>query len=310
MSRALLGTAGVAALLLLTGCEDIAGFEGINEDFHSSYNVKAGGHLELTNRNGGVEITGWDRDSVEVAGTKYAPDRDSLRDVKVDVQQDGDRLVVRTETPKGNWRGGNFGVRYRIHVPRQFMLDRVETTNGAITAEDLQGGGKLKSTNGKLAFARLTGNYNAETTNGGIELTDLSGEQHLATTNGGVRGSLKQGSVEASSTNGAIDITVAQPQADRPIRVETTNGSVQLAMAEFRGNPVHAETTHGSVTLRLPEGTNATLDAHTSSAKVTSDLPLTSTEDSSKHSLRGRLGSGGPTIEASSSSGSIRVERF
>jgi hypothetical protein len=37
---------------------------------------------------------------------------------------------------------------------------------------------------------------------------------------------------------------------------------------------------------------------------------LSSTEEMSKHQLKGRLGSGGPLISASSSSGSIRIEKY
>ena len=310
MGKAIGGASGLAAILLLGGCSGMAGFEGVTEEFHNTYNMGPGGHLELNNRNGSLEITGWDRKSVEVSGTKYAPDQEGLKDVKVDVRQDGDRLSIRTETPRNDWHGGGYGVRYRIHVPRQFTLDRVETTNGSVTAEDLEGGGQVKSTNGKLVVSRLTGDYRLETTNGAVELDDLSGSDRVVTTNGAVRGRMKQGSLDAHSTNGSIDLTVTNPQTDQPIRVNTTNGSIKLALAEFNGNPVHAETTHGSVTLRLPSDVNGQLRAETSLSKISNDLPLTSTDEQSKHSLSGKLGSGGPAIEASTTTGSIRIERY
>lgn len=310
MGKTLLSAGGLAAALLLAGCDGMAGFEGVNEDFHNSYNMPSGGHLDLTNKNGSLEITGWDRNSVEISGTKYAPDREGLRDVKVEIRQDGDRLTVRTETPKHDWHGGGYGVRYRIHVPRRFTLDRVETTNGAVTAEDLEGGGKLKSTNGKLAMAHLMGDYTLETTNGSVELEDLSGMQRATTTNGSVRGQLKEGNLEAESTNGTIDLTLMKPKSDRPIKLSTTNGSIKLAVAEFHANPIHVETTHGSITLRLPSDVNGRLRAETSLAKISSDVPLTSTDEQSKHVLAGRFGSGGPAIDASTTTGAIHIERY
>lgn len=299
-----------AAALLLASCDGMAGFEGVNEDFHSSYQMTSGGHLDLTNKNGSLDVAGWDRDSVEVSGTKYAPDREGLRDVKVEIRQDGDRLTVRTETPKGDWRGGGYGVRFHIHVPRRFALDRLETTNGAITAEDLEGGGKVKSTNGKLVLARLTGDYTLETTNGAVEMDDLAGLQRATTTNGSVKGQLKEGNLEAETTNGAIDLTLMKPKSDRPVKLGTTNGSIKLAMAEFHSNPIHMETTHGSITLRLPSDVNARLHAETSLAKIESELPLSSTEEKSKHLLSGRFGSGGPAIDASTSTGGIHIEKY
>ena len=310
MGRTICGASGLAALLLLAGCGDMAGFEGVTEEFHNSYNMTQGGHLDLNNRNGSVEITGWDRSSVEVSGTKYAPDSERLKEIKVDIRQDGDRLEIRTQTPENKWPSGNYGVRYRIHVPRQITLDQVETTNGTVTAENLDGGGKIKSTNGKLIGTRLKGDYHLETTNGSVELDDASGTEHVQTTNGAIRGQLKQGNIDAHTTNGSIDLTLMNPQSEKPVRLDTTNGSIKLAMAEFHGNPVHVETTHGSVTLRLPKDVNGNLRAETSLAKVSSDLALTSTDDESKHALRGKLGSGGPAIEANTTTGAIHIERY
>jgi DUF4097 and DUF4098 domain-containing protein YvlB len=101
-----------------------------------------------------------------------------------------------------------------------------------------------------------------------------------------------------------------KPADSRPIRMSTTNGSLTLAMAEFHGNPINAETSHGSVTLRLPKDTNANLEAETSMASITSDLSLSAVEERSKHTLRGRLGSGGPSISAGTSMGAIRIQRY
>jgi len=121
---------------------------------------------------------------------------------------------------------------------------------------------------------------------------------------------IKNGAIQAQSTNGTLDLTVEKPAESRPIRLSTTNGSLTLALAEFHGNPINAETSHGSVTLRLPSDTNANLEAETSMASVSSDLTLSSVEERSKHSLRGRLGSGGAAISASTNMGSIRIQRY
>ena len=299
--------------LLLSSCGPLPGSEGVTEDFHSSYNMSPGGRLRLSNRNGSLEVTGWDRNTVDVSGTKYAPEREALRDVKVEINQSGDTLDVRTRTPErggGWWHGGGYGVRYRIHVPRRFLLDRVETTNGAITVEDLEGGGYVKSTNGKLSFVRTSGDYHLETTNGAIELEDCAGVERAETTNGSVRARLKNGTLEARSTNGGIDVRVSKPQDGKSIRLSTTNGGVNLAMEEFHGNPIRIETTHGGITVRLPENANANVDARTNVGGVSSDLALSSSEQRGKHELRGRIGSGGPEIELSTSTGGIHIERI
>lgn len=312
MAKSLAATGFLAALLTLGGCSPMVGFDQATEDFHFDYPLQPGGQLNLSNTNGSVEITGWDRPTIDVSGTKYGPDSNRLKDVQVKVNASGKDATITTIIPRGDWGGwhGSYGVRYRIHVPRNIALNQVETTNGAITAEDLSGGGRIKSTNGKLALNYLTGDYRAETTNGAIEMENCSGLETADTTNGSVRGHLKEGAIEAKSTNGPLDITVDKPRDNKPIRMTTTNGSLTLALAEFHSNAVRVETTHGSVNLRLPDSTNARLRAETSMASIHNDLPLSSTEESSKHELRGQIGAGGPDIEASANMGSIHISRY
>ncbi len=310
MARMLAVTGFLAAVMTLGGCRPMAGFDQATEDFHFSYALQPGGQLNLTNTNGSVEITGWDRNSLDISGTKYGPDQNRLKEIQVKVNASGKDATIATVIPRGdNWHG-SYGVRYRIRVPRNIALSPVETTNGAITAEDLSGGGRIKSTNGKLTLTYLAGDYRAETTNGAIEMENCSGLQRAETTNGGVRGHLKEGAIEATSTNGALNVTVDKPRENKTIKMTTTNGSLALALAEFHGNAVRVGTTHGSVTLRLPDNTNAHLRAETSMAGIHNDLPLSSTEEHSKHELRGQLGKGGPDIEASTNMGSINISRY
>jgi hypothetical protein len=309
VGRMLAVSTSVAAVLWLGGCADMNGFDQAREDFHYSYPLQPGGNFDLTNTNGSVEITGWDRESIDVSGTKYAPEQSDLAAIQVKVNATGNNASVTTEIPQRSWHG-SYGVRYRIRVPKKIRLGRAETTNGAVTVEDLEGGGRLRSTNGKLSLSRLVGDYDLETTNGSINLEDCSGVQNAETTNGSVRGRIKQGSITARSTNGAIDLTFDRPMESKPIRVTTTNGSVTLALAEFHNNSVRAKTRNGSVTLRLPSDTNAYLAAETSMAHASSELTLTSVDEQSKHSLRGKLGSGGPEISASTSMGNIQVQRY
>jgi len=302
-------SASVAAVVWLGGCGDMNGFNQAREDFHYSYPLQPGGSLDLTNTNGSVEITGWDRESIDVSGTKYAPEQSGLSAIQVKVNATGNNATVSTEIPQRSLHG-SYGARYRIRVPRKIRLARAETTNGSIEVEDLEGGGRLRSTNGKLSLARLIGDYDLETTNGSISLDDCSGLANAETTNGSVRGRMKQGSVIARSTNGPIDLTFDRPVESKPIRVTTTNGSVTLALAEFHNNPVRAKTSNGSVTLRLPSDTSAYLTAETSMARPSSELALTSVDEQSKHSLRGKLGNGGSEISAVTSMGNIQVQRY
>ena len=68
------------------------------------------------------------------------------------------------------------------------------------------------------------------------------------------------------------------------------------------------QTSNGGVTLRLPSATNARLSASTSNSTVSTDFDLlVKGGEISKRRMSGLLGSGGPSIDISTSNGHIRV---
>lgn len=295
----------LASMIGLCACDGIGDFGRVQEDFHYSYAMQPGGHLDIENRNGSISIVGWDRDSIDVAGTKYAPEDAELKQLQIKVDVSGNMASIVTETPNGSW--GNYGANYTIHLPRTTLVSRAKSTNGSVTAEDMSGGGSLLSTNGRIQLRRDEGNFDIRTTNGSVEFEDCSGVERAETTNGNVDGVLKTGAFDAHTTNGSIDVTISKPLANETLRAKTTNGSIKLELDNFASNPIRVETTHGPVTLRLPHDTDARIDARTNLAEVRSDLPV-SAEQSEKHELRGQLGKGGPVISATTTTGSIRIE--
>ncbi len=297
------------AAMAVTGCGAAGGFDQAKEDFHYSFPLEAGGNLHLDNANGSVQITGWDRNTIEISGTKYAPSTDDLRDVKIKAGVHGSDAVIETQTPHRSFHG-SYGANYVIHLPRKIVLEHVQTSNGSISVNDLDGGGKVVSSNGKIAMDHAIGDYAIETTNGGIDLEQCRGAFRAESSNGALKGNLATGSINASTTNGSVNFTVDKPKEGQPLRASSTNGSVTLAIAEFHDNPIKADTTNGSVTLRLPGDINAKLDASTTMSSIKSDLPIMTTGEISKHHLSGKLGNGGPLISAETTMGSIHLQRY
>jgi DUF4097 and DUF4098 domain-containing protein YvlB len=224
------------------------------------------------------------------------------------IQVDGNNVKIRTDHPRSSWHGG-YGARYQIRAPHQIALGLIQSTNGAITVEDLSGPGRVQTTNGSLSLTRIDGDYDAHTTNGSIHVADGSGNFRLHTTNGAMKGNLKKGSVIAETTNGGVDFTVDSPAAAQPFRLHSTNGGITLRLAGFSENPIKAETTNGGITLRLPADANAMLSASNSTSSITTDFTLSGSVNESKHHVSGQLGSGGPLIELHTSTGGIHVEK-
>jgi DUF4097 and DUF4098 domain-containing protein YvlB len=294
----------------LAGCGDLGQFDRYREDFHFSQAFQPNGRLEVENFNGSVDVASWDRNTIDVSGTKYAPSKEQMARIKVDFHVDGGVAYVKVQRADSISWGGGYGAKFLIRVPKATAMSRVKTTNGGISVEDVEGGGNVLSTNGRILLARASGAYDLETTNGGIELDQCQGAIRAHTTNGSVRGQLASGAINAGTTNGAIDVTLRKSNPGDSQRVETTNGSVTLALGELKDNEVSVSSTNGSVTLRLPDSVNARLEATNSASSIQNDVMPFTVEEQSKHRLTGKFGSGGPLIRLHTSSGGIHINKY
>src|ERR1700688_4649786 len=109
----------VAASLLLGGClyvGDFDGFDSYREDFHSTHPLESGGSVSIETFNGSIELAGWEQNSVEVNGTKYASTKSALDDIKVDVSSPSGSVRVRASKISDFHR--NMGMRFTVRVPK------------------------------------------------------------------------------------------------------------------------------------------------------------------------------------------------
>ena len=279
------------------------------EDFHYSYPQSAGGRLVLENFNGSVEVTGWDQNTVDVTGTKYAETRDLLNAIRIEATNSANE--VRIKTVKPNVRHGNMGAKYVIRVPRRTELERVSSSNGSMRIEDVEGNSRLNTSNGSLRLTRVRGNIEAASSNGAVEVNDADGSLSLRTSNGSVHAEHVVGDLEAETSNGAIHVHLSDTQSSRPIRLSTSNGSVELQMDSPRQNDIIASTSNGGITVRMPGSVSADLHAATSSTgSIHSDFDILTRGMLSKHRLDGKIGGGGPRYELTTSNGSIRLMKM
>lgn len=300
-----------AAAFILTGCEEWGDWGSVDrhkEDFQQSHAMKPGGRLSLENMNGSVEIYGWDENKVEITGTKYARSEQALQALKIDIVASGDSVRIRTVPPSGH-RGG-MGARYVIHVPRKIEIDRVASSNGRVHLEGVDATARLRTSNGAVRILRVKGAVEVDTSNGSVELTEHTGPAVLHTSNGAIRADGVRGQFEATTSNGSITANISDPEPSRPVKLDTSNGSINLTMAAVRGNDIHASTSNSSITLKLPANVGAQLKARTSNSSVTTEFDTAVKGTISKNLVEGVIGSGGPLIDLSSSNGAIRVLRM
>ncbi len=306
----LLGTAWLFASIFLAGC-DFDEFDSghrVKEDFHHSYTLKQGGRVELEGFNGSVEIRGWDRETVEIDGTKTASSDTLLQEIKIDIANSDDSVRIRAIRPQV--RRGSMGVSFVLSVPRKVLLERIQSSNGGIRVSGVEGNARLRSSNGSIKVSSFKGDLDAVTSNSGVELSEFSGGATLHTSNGSIRAEGVRGFLEATTSNASIDARVIETAGGRPIRVQSSNGRVVLAVESLKDSDVRASTSNSSVTVKLPASANARVRASTSNSSIDSEFDVSTRGSISKNRLEGTIGSGGPLVDLQSSNGSIRIQRL
>lgn len=308
MQRTTLGLITASSLLLLGGCD----FEGMEwgdsnrykQEFSYDHKLNPGGRVFLENFNGSVELLGWDKDTVQITGTKYASRQEVVDQMKIEVVSEPNSLRVRTIRPFE--RNCQCGAKYTIRLPKKVALDRVESSNGSLRVENIDGEARLRTSNGSIRVMDMRGTIEAVTSNASIDVNSFAGGASLKTSNGRIRAEGVRGSFDADTSNASIDVTIDELDAGRPLKLDSSNGSINLTLLNWNQNPIVASTSNASVNVRLPTGVNAQLRARTSNSSITSDYEVATTE-TSKNKLDGRIGSGGPLIELSTSNGGVRL---
>lgn len=276
----------VAVAGLTVGCEDMDfGGERFEAPFHSTFDLKPGGRLEVETFNGSVELSSWDQNKVDISGTKYASSQTVRDAIKIETNATPDLVTVRTVRPIE--RHGNMGARFIIRVPRELAGSRITTSNGSIRFTEIQGDAKLHTSNGGVEVSRGKGNLDISSSNGGIDVEEFAGSAVIRTSNGHVHAEHIVGPVEATTSNGAITLAFdASPKSN-----------------------VRATSSNSSITVRMPSTSAARLRAATSNSSITSDFEVATQGEISKNHLEGTINGGGALLDLSSSNGAIKIEK-
>ena len=190
-------------------CLFLPGFANTNEVYNQSFKLSSGGHFQLDNVNGSVQVEGWDRDEVEVQAVKTAQtDSRALEDVKIEVESTPGDVAVHTHYPSSE--SGEVAVEYHIHVPNRVLLGCVTTVNGSLSVRGVNGAATLKSVNGNVEVIDSSGRFSAKTTNGDVhvELRKLmdGAPMNVETVNGSV--------VLGLPSNASADLKVRNTNGD------------------------------------------------------------------------------------------------
>ena len=294
---------------LLAGCEVNLNTEGLSAREVKSFKVTGQPEIVLDTFDGAIELHSWDRNEIEVEVEKRAMEQVLLDEIKIDAQQQGDKIIVKVTGPtRVNSHGLTIGVhisptaRLRVAVPRSANINAT-SGDGSIRAEAIAGRIVLRTTDGSVTATRLGGDIQIRSGDGSIRIDNTTGKLDLETDDGSI-------GVNASPT---------------VLHARTGDGSVRIAIdpETVMGDNWDITTSDGTVTLTLPGIFNAELDAETSDGAVRTNHPLLDDEQREnrregedgderrerRRTLRAKIGEGGKIVKIRSGDGSIRIER-
>jgi hypothetical protein len=206
--------------------------------------------VSIENIQGDITVEAWDRAEAEVAVVKWAlGPTANPDDVHIDVGANGQRLTLRTLYPRQS--EDPVRVDYRVRVPRQVRLEHLRTVEGNIKVRDTEGAVDARTLNGDIENLNVTGGVVARAVNGNI----------------------------------AVSLRVL-PEGSAPVKMETINGDLLLA---------------------LPAEANADLELNTVAGRVESDYIVTVSEVAGDTSQRIRVGHGSTPIRLRTIRGNIHV---
>jgi hypothetical protein len=159
-------------------------------------------------RNGGVHVTGWNRDEYAITAC-LAAGGESESEAKATLSQL--KLSVRDGQVTVEGPGAEDWVAYLIiQAPNGAALD-LTSLNGAIGVSDFSGTIQARSTNGPITFREVTGQVRADVQNGPIGVRGSSGDFHLTAQNGPLTIELNGsqwsgGEIEGRTQNGPLTL--------------------------------------------------------------------------------------------------------
>lgn len=303
-----LATILLVSATLLPGCEVNLNSEGLTARDVKTFKVTGQAELSLDTFDGAIELHSWDRNEIEVEVEKRAMEQSLLDAIKVDAQQQGDKITIKVTGPASADRHGvTIGMhisptaRLRVAVPRNININAT-SADGSIRAEAIEGKLVLHTNDGSVSGTRLGGDIQIRSGDGSIRLDGITGKLDLETTDGSI-------GIEATPT------VLHARTGDGSIRV---NIGADTTMADNWD----LTTDDGTVTVTLPGLFNAELDAETSDGAVRASHPLLpedqrerrdgedrSEQRERRRVLRAKMGDGGKTFRIRTGDGTIKVER-
>ncbi len=266
-----------------------------------------------------AEKTGW--------GTNEAGAQESLKNLKVVIDQSGDTIKVSVKQPNEaglNLRPRGGSVKFTISVPAETTV-KVQSSASKLTLSGTTGDADLKTEFGDIVVSDVTGSLLAESSTGNVDAKNITSQQEvtLSTEFGNLEAHNISGSdITATSTNGQINLSgvkasgllktegdfgntsITDSQA-AVLDVKSTNGKVNLEKVAVDG-AITVKSDFGDLVLEDVSG--STYELNTQNGLIRVDGARGSIKAHSEFGEVKVLNAQNATLDLSSVNGSLTFE--
>ena len=287
---------------------------GVTEKISKSFKVGPSGTLDVANVSGNVVVTEGGTDTIVIdAVKKYrgpaADAKDQFARATIEMMERAGRVDVKTTYTDRHTR---VSIDYTVTAP----------SGTTVFAHSMSGDVKVTNIKGEVRIDTVSGNVTATGTPAATLVRTVSGdataigidhqnELRVSTVSGNVTiRSARARSVDADSTSG--DVTLTDVLCDRAL-VKAFSGDIAYSGSLSKAGRYQFQSQSGEILLTLVGTTGFELDASTFSGSVRSDFPVTVPPgqpiggQGPRKTLRGVVGSGGPTLTIKAFSGDISI---
>jgi DUF4097 and DUF4098 domain-containing protein YvlB len=263
------------------------------------------GIVEITNIAGSVDVSGWDRDEVEVVGTL------SRNVEKLTVEHRGGRVEISVELRKSrhdkSGRGhSDVDTQIVVRVPRASKV-HIETVDATVTSKGLGGALSIESVSGSILVEKGPPELRVVTVAGSVVVR--SGVESLAIET--VTGSVKihcGRKITATAVSGQIEILGAEGVED--LKLEVVAGDITFEGSLAPSGWIDASSHNGSIDIALPKSVSASFEVTTFSGQIENELGPASERVgryTPEQEVRFQTGSGEGRVSLESFAGSITI---
>lgn len=267
----------------------------LNQDTDTSFAVRQGQRLDVSDFGGTVVIKSWRQNSVRVRASHGSRDY-------VTVSMEGATVSISASS-----RHGPAMVDYEILAPAWMPISVSGTPSAEVTIEGSEAEIEVETVEGAVTVVGGRGNVALKSVEGEVSLTGAKGHIELNSVDGSITVKDCSGDITAATVDGEISLLNIQSS---DVDASTVDGSIEYDGTITDSGRYRLTSHDGEVTVSMPERANATISVSTFNGSFDSYLPVRlGPGQKTKHRFTFTLGSGGARVELESFDGSIRLVR-